>query len=114
MGPESFGGDLIPFRTLALFDYDALGRRIRATYLDKYQQITDDTLYYYDGRRVLAEFDYDEATGQQTLRRYFVAGPLYVDEHLLMHDATTGQDYYYLLQEFYTVGGPKSDSSHAF
>jgi len=28
-----------------------------------------------------------------------------VDEHLLMHDATTGQDYYYLLQELYTVAG---------
>ncbi len=30
-------------------------------------------------------------------------GPLYVDEHLLVHDAANGRDYYYLLRENFSV-----------
>jgi hypothetical protein len=69
--------------------YHTLGRRIRATYYNRWGSIVDDTLYYYDGQRVVAEYDYDETAGTQTLARWFVDGPLYVDEHVMMHDATT-------------------------
>ena len=54
---------------------------------------------------MVAEYDYDETAGTQTLARWFVDGPLYLDEHVMMHDATTGDDYFYLPQEFYSVAG---------
>ena len=101
------GGSMppVPYRLIATFEYDALGRRIRATYYNNRGNIVDDTLYYYDGQRVVAEYDYDETAGTQTLARWFVDGPLYLDEHVMMHDATTGDDYFYLPQEFYSVAG---------
>jgi RHS repeat-associated protein len=95
----------VPYLLIATFEYDALGRRIRATYYNRWGNIVDDTLYYYDGQRVVAEYDYDETAGTQTLARWFVDGPLYVDEHVKMHDATTGDDYFYLPQELYSVAG---------
>jgi hypothetical protein len=64
---------------------------------------------YYDGQQVLAEFVHDpEAlppTPVQTLVRYFVDGPVYIDEHVLMHDVASGEDYYYLPRELHTVAG---------
>jgi RHS repeat-associated protein len=53
--------------------------------------------------RILAEFDALQTP--PTLLRYTIDGPLYVDEHVLVHDAATGQERYYVLQELYTVAG---------
>jgi RHS repeat-associated protein len=106
-GGGAFGPSAPPplWRTVAEFVYDALGRRIRATYYDNPGVVSQDMLYYYDGQRVLAEFDYDEGSGEQTLARYFVDGATYVDEHLLMHDAASGVDYYYVPRELHSVAG---------
>jgi RHS repeat-associated protein len=106
-GGGAFGPSAPPplWRTVAEFAYDALGRRIRATYYDNPGVVSQDVLYYYDGQRVLAEFDYDEGSGEQTLARYFVDGAMYVDEHLLMHDAASGVDYYYVPRELHSVAG---------
>lgn len=52
----------------------------------------------YDGPNVIAEYnEYDE------FQRYYVHGPTYVDERLLVHDAVTGKEYYYGPRELYTV-----------
>jgi RHS repeat-associated protein len=70
-----------------------------------------DTLFYYDGDRVVAEFD--NLDTPPSLLRYYVDGPTYVDEHLLMHDPNAGQDgedHYYLLKELYTVAGLADES----
>ena len=44
-----------------------------------------------------------------TLARYYVDGPMYVDEHVLMHEGGNGpgegRDFYYLLGPLYTVAG---------
>lgn len=81
-------------------DYDALGRRIRTITYDDAGPVSD-VVHYYDGQRVLADFAFD--TGQ--LRRYYVDGPLYVDEHVLLYDQAGGADRYYLLGELYSVVG---------
>ncbi|MEE8169816.1 MAG: hypothetical protein V3T70_04645 [Phycisphaerae bacterium] len=50
--------------------------------------VQSDVLFYYDGQRVIAE--YNNLTG--ALVRHFVDGPLYVDEHLLVHDSGYGRE----------------------
>jgi hypothetical protein len=90
LGPMGGGWIPQPCGLVARFYYDALDRRIRATYFDGNENIATNTLYYYDGQRVLAEFDYDPDAAPepvQTLLRYFVDGPMYVNEHVLMCDA---------------------------
>ena len=46
-----------------------------------------------------------ETDDSDTLLRYYVHGPTYIDERVLMHDAGSISDYFYLLQELYTVAG---------
>ena len=87
---------------LATFTYDALGRRV--------QQVTDGgtTRFVYEGgadgsgHRVIAEYD---AAG--TLQRYYVEGPTYVDEHVLLHEASgsAAGEYYYLHAGLYSITG---------
>jgi RHS repeat-associated protein len=82
-------------QVVAAYVYDALGRRVRS---DIGGQLT---LYYYDDQhKVLAE--YDQAG---VVRRYFVDGSAYVDEHAVVRDQGAGRDYYYLLRNNYTVAG---------
>jgi hypothetical protein len=37
--------------------------------------------------------------------RYFVHGPTYIDERVILHDDATNKDYVYLLKDLYTVAG---------
>ncbi|GAG43561.1 unnamed protein product, partial [marine sediment metagenome] len=67
------------------------------------QHALRDAFFYYHGDRVLAEYDY--TTGTPGLLRYYIDGPTYVDEHILVHDDPAGNEYYYLLKELYTVAG---------
>ena len=49
------------------------------------------THYYYDGQNIWAEYD-----GSGTLLRYYVHGPTYIDERVLMHDeASDSESYHY-------------------
>ncbi len=48
-----------------------------------------------------AEFD----GGSGNLNRYYVNGPTYVDERVLVYDVATAAEYYYLLKELYTIAG---------
>jgi len=92
---------------LATYTYDALGRR--AT------QVKDGTTtrFVYDGGaeggagdpsggRVIAEYD---AAG--TLQRYYVGGPTYVDEHVLLHEVAgpAAGEFYYLHAALYSITG---------
>ena len=78
--------------TIATYTYDALGRRV--------EQVKDSqtTRFYYDGENVVAEYD-----DTDTLQRYYVHGPTYVDEHLLIREHD--RDFYYLLAALYSVSG---------
>ena len=78
--------------TLATYTYDALGHRVKQV------KATQTTRYYYDGETVLAEYD-----STNTLQRYHIHGPTYVDEHLVLNQS--GQEYYYLLTSLYSVSG---------
>ncbi|HEY3245514.1 MAG TPA: RHS repeat-associated core domain-containing protein, partial [Phycisphaerae bacterium] len=80
----------------AKFRYDALGRRIER--IDFAAGVT--TRYCYDGQQTIAEYD-----GNNALKRYFINGGGYIDEHLLMRDLGIGRDRYYLHKELYTVFG---------
>ena len=82
------------------FDYDALGRRIVS------KLATGTTYHYYDGQRIVAENE--GTTAAATPARYFVDGPLYVDEHLLLHE--NDRDYAYLLGPLYSVMGLVDDT----
>ncbi len=92
---------------LMAFTYDALGRRA--------MQVREgvSTRFVYDsagrggvgvssGRRVLAEYD-----GGGELRRYYVDGADYVDEHLLLHQVVgpAAGEFYYLHAALYAVTG---------
>ena len=85
---------------IAMFTYDALGRRIEMV-----DAVAGSTMrYYYDDQRVLLETD---ATGTEADVRYFVYGN-YIDEVLLMTDvdstnAVTDGDYYYGHDHLYSV-----------
>ncbi len=78
---------------IAEYTYDALGRRA--------SQSKDGTTtrFYYDDDNVIAEYG-----ASDTLQRYYVHGPTYVDEHLLLHDVQQGE-FYYLLTALYSVSG---------
>jgi hypothetical protein len=67
--------------------------------------LTAANTYYYDGQRVLAEYSVAPGSGQtgSSVIRFFVDGPTYIDEHLMMFDRVTGKNYYYLDQELHTV-----------
>jgi RHS repeat-associated protein len=87
---------------LATYTYDALGRRVTE------MRDGDTTRFTYDGgtdgsgHRVLAESDLGGA-----LRRYYVEGPTYVDEHLVLGVATgsAAGEYAYLTGALHTVTG---------
>ncbi len=80
--------------TVASFDYDALGHRVRK--IDTIAGRT--TLYYNDPEwRVLAEYD-----GSGTLQRTYVWGN-YIDEALRMRMGES--DYYYLHDHLYSPAG---------
>jgi len=83
--------------TVALYDYDALGRRIRM--IDSAASTM--TLYYYNPDcQCLAEYD---AAGPQAVQlRYFVYGN-YIDEPLVMHRQSDGEDYYYGHDHLYST-----------
>ena len=52
------------------------------------------TRYYYDDQRVVLETDYDSSGPSESDLRYFIYGN-YIDEVLVMHDCSSGNDYYY-------------------
>lgn len=79
--------------------YDALGRRIaRIVHVPGGGQ--EVTHYYYDGQNVILETD-----GNEDPQRYYVHGPTYIDERLVMHDAVTEDEYYYFERELHSVAG---------
>jgi RHS repeat-associated protein len=90
-----------PAVELASFEYDALGRRILKIDEEKEPNVT--TRYVYDAQNVVAE--YKVAGGTTTRLRYYVNGPTYIDERVLLHDDQTNRDYVYLLKDLYTVAG---------
>ncbi|MBE0536665.1 MAG: hypothetical protein IH624_13445 [Phycisphaerae bacterium] len=82
--------------TVALYDYDALGRRIREKkdFVDSAPSVV--TLFYYNPDwQVLAEYD-----GSNGLQRHFVYGN-YIDEPLVMNDGT--DDFYYVQDHLYST-----------
>jgi YD repeat-containing protein len=85
-----------PNMPAVLFEYDALGRRIKKT------DWGTSTVRYYvsSGQNEVAEYN---AAG--TRLRYYVHGPTYIDERVILHDDATNKDYVYLLKDLYTVSG---------
>jgi len=90
--------------TLVSYEYDALGRRVKSTGLPSAGVVR---YYLSSGQNEVAEYD---GLGQRL--RYYVHGPTYIDERVVMHNdplaggaATTGSDYVYLLKDLYTVAG---------
>jgi hypothetical protein len=81
---------------LASYRHDALGRRIE--YIDHANSVT--TRYIYDGDNVVAEIDETD-----TAQRSYINGPQYIDERIVMYDEVNDANYYYLLQELYSVAG---------
>jgi|GEM_PF-2166430 len=87
------------WQTVATFEYDALGRRIRKISYDSVPSVA--TLYYYDPDwRCLEERD-----GSDVLQRSFVYGN-YIDEVLVMTvPGSPPTDYYYLQDHLYSPVG---------
>ena len=85
-------------KSLSKYAYDALGRRVSQTRDFK------TTYFYYDGDRVVAEYEGSGVTAVP--RRYFVDGPMYVDEHLLMHERELSPSGTWNEADFYYVQGP--------
>ena len=82
---------------VADFGYDALNRRVlRVEYLQIESSENELKIhYYYNGQRVIEEYDYDDGPSEGRLA-YYVYGPLYVDEVILMYnDRFDDDDYYY-------------------
>ena len=97
--PDGFGG----WDDVAQMAYDALGRRIRV--IDSVASTT--TLYYYNPEwQCLAEY-----SGAGTLQRYFVYGN-YIDEPLVMHRQSDGEDYYYGQDHLYSTAVLLDDSGN--
>lgn len=71
---------------VAKFDYDALGRRILK--IDYIADSDQETHYYYNGLRVLSEYDWDSGISTENRLRYFVYGAMYIDEVILMYTAS--------------------------
>jgi RHS repeat-associated protein len=83
---------------VAEYDYDALGRRIRVKkdFVDSVPSVV--TLFYYNPDwQVLAEYD-----GSNNLQCYFVYGN-YIDEPLIMHRQSDGEDYFYGQDHLYST-----------
>ncbi len=105
------GGETV----MAQYAYDALGRRVR--FINYFDQsgiygtgaTTVTTRFVYDGQNVIEEYDDDDQAPVR--QRYYVHGPLYIDERVLIHDddapneGAAATDYYYLLKDLYTVVG---------
>jgi len=88
--PDGLGG----WDDVAEMAYDALGRRIRV--IDSAASVT--TVYYYNSEwQCLAEYN-----GAGALQRYFVYGN-YIDEPLVMHRQSDGEDYYYGHDHLYST-----------
>jgi RHS repeat-associated protein len=85
---------------LATYTYDALGRRTSETRTDAVANST--TLYIYDGPRIIAEYD---GGPNNPLLRYYVHGETYVDEQAIVHEASSGKDFAYSLDDMYNVIG---------
>ena len=85
--------------TLVTFEYDALGRRMFMTDWTTYPMVTG-RQYIYSGQNVVEE--YDEPNHRAC---YYVHGPSYIDERVLMYDEASEADYVYLLKDLYTVAG---------
>ena len=83
---------------LVEYAYDALGRRIEKA--DHTAQPTLRTRFLYDGQNII-----EEVSTNGALRRYFVNGPTYIDERVLVYNAASDQEHYYLLKELYSVAG---------
>lgn len=79
--------------------YDALGRRI-ARIRRHCDGTHEETHYYYDRHQTIVETDADDAP-----LRYFVHGTQHVDEHILMNDVNSTQEFYYLERELHTPAG---------
>ncbi len=81
---------------LATYAYDANGRRTRE---DKAGQTT---LFVYDASSVIAEYD-----GAGNLQRSYIHGANYVDEHLVLEEATgpAAGTYVYLTAALHSVTG---------
>jgi len=97
--PDGLGG----WDDVAQMAYDTLGRRIRV--IDSVASTT--TLYYYNPEwQCLAEY-----SGAGTLQRYFVYGN-YIDEPLVMHRQSDGEDYYYGQDHLYSTAVLLDDSGN--
>jgi len=83
------------------FQYDALGRRVIK--VDESVEPNVVTRSVYDGQNVVEEYRVGGPT--PTRLRYFVNGPTYIDERVILHDVGSGKDYVYLLKDLYTVAG---------
>jgi len=102
--------------SVAEYRYDTSGRRIE--YIDHVRDVT--TQYYYDGPKVVAEYEYTSVGGQTRLRTY-MNGSRYIDERAVMRDYVYGeivedepipQDHYYLQEELYSVAGLAASNGH--
>jgi RHS repeat-associated protein len=87
------------------FAYDALGKRIETADWTVASNPPKRTRFIYDGQVVLAEID-----SVANPRRWFVHGTTYIDEHIMVYDAVSGAQHYYLLKELYSVAGLADDS----
>jgi RHS repeat-associated protein len=85
------------------YAYDALGRRVKA----HLPTTSDTTLYYFDKTNVACEYNFDGQT--ETLLRHYIHGTTYVDERAILHDAATGREYGYALNDMYSVIGLVDD-----
>lgn len=94
---ERGDGDSDP-ALVAVFEYDALGRRI-----EKYDAIADaECFYYYNAQwQVLAE-----ENGSSVIVNQYVFGN-YIDETLLMNDGT--DDYYYAHNHLFSTAALLED-----
>jgi len=87
---------------LATYEYDALARRIVMVDWSNSPNLPLYTIrqYIYSGQNVVEEYD-----GDQDRACYYVHGPSYIDERVLMYDEASEADYVYLLKDLYTVAG---------
>jgi len=85
---------------VAEFGYDALSRRIVA--IDYIADGDPETHYYYNDQQVVEEYDWANST--ETRLAYYVYGPMYVDEVIVMYNDRAGkdQDYYYAHDMIYS------------
>ena len=57
---------------------------------------------------------YEGAGGSWTRRRYYIHGSTYIDERAVVHDDGTDRDYYYVLDDLYTVAGLADEVGNMF